>query len=146
MKTVLFICTGNYYRSRFAEEVFNHHTRLEELDWRADSAGLQVPETRAENPGPISHFALAAFREYRVHSTHHSREPKQVTETLLEAADLIIATSLTEHHSMTQERIPLFFDKITFWDVEDVEFVDPSIALNTLFNRTLALLNSLRGD
>jgi len=24
MKTVLFLCTGNFYRSRFAEEVFNH--------------------------------------------------------------------------------------------------------------------------
>ena len=23
-KTVLFLCTGNYYRSRFAEELFNH--------------------------------------------------------------------------------------------------------------------------
>jgi hypothetical protein len=24
MKSVLFLCTGNYYRSRFAEELFNH--------------------------------------------------------------------------------------------------------------------------
>jgi len=23
-RTVLFLCTGNYYRSRFADELFNH--------------------------------------------------------------------------------------------------------------------------
>lgn len=146
MKTVLFICTGNYYRSRFAEEVFNHHAQKHGLNWRADSAGLRVPETRHENPGSISHYALDAFKEYRVHSTNHNRDPKQVTEALLNAADLIIATSLVEHQSMAQERIPLFLEKITFWDVEDVEFVEPAIALKALFDRTHALLKSLRAN
>jgi len=36
---VLFLCTGNYYRSRYAEELFNHLARAEGLSWRAISRG-----------------------------------------------------------------------------------------------------------
>jgi protein-tyrosine phosphatase len=143
MKTVLFICTGNYYRSRFAEEVFNSHASKADLPWRADSAGLKVPETRHENPGPISVYAFDAFEDYGVIPIAHQREPKQVTELLLKSANLIIATSAIEHKPMATERIPAFADQITYWDVEDVEFVEPKIALKNLHQRTLNLLQEL---
>ena len=43
VKRVLFICTGNYYRSRFAEEWFNFLVRQERaLHWVADSRGLAL--------------------------------------------------------------------------------------------------------
>ena len=42
MKTVLFLCTGNYYRSRFAEELFNHQAERADLDWIAQSRGLAL--------------------------------------------------------------------------------------------------------
>ena len=37
---VLFLCTGNYYRSRFAEMLFNALASRKDLDWTADSRGL----------------------------------------------------------------------------------------------------------
>ena len=37
MQTVLFLCTGNYYRSRFAEELFNHRAARDGLSWVAQS-------------------------------------------------------------------------------------------------------------
>ena len=37
---VLFLCTGNYYRSRFAEALFNSLAKRAELNWTADSRGL----------------------------------------------------------------------------------------------------------
>lgn len=40
MDTVLFLCTGNYDKSRFAEEYFNHRAILLGAGWRADSRGL----------------------------------------------------------------------------------------------------------
>jgi len=39
MKKILFLCTGNYYRSRYAEEIFNHLAKREDLPWRAFSRG-----------------------------------------------------------------------------------------------------------
>jgi protein-tyrosine-phosphatase len=60
MKRVLFLCTGNYYRSRFAELLFNYRARSTGLAWEASSRtwprsgwrgktakalGLEVPPT-----------------------------------------------------------------------------------------------------
>lgn len=36
-ETVLFLCTGNYYRSRFAEIYFNALAAQRGSPWRADS-------------------------------------------------------------------------------------------------------------
>ena len=58
VKTVLFLCTGNYYRSRFAEELFNHQAERADLDWIAQSRGLAL-ERGAYNVGPISPVRLA---------------------------------------------------------------------------------------
>ncbi len=41
MRLVLFVCTGNYYRSRFAEGLFNHHARRADL-----IVALHEPEHR----------------------------------------------------------------------------------------------------
>ena len=39
MKTVLFLCSANYYRSRFAEHFFNWHAENSGLRWKAISKG-----------------------------------------------------------------------------------------------------------
>ena len=41
-KTVLFLGTSNYYRSRFAEVLFNSVARKMGLPWRASSRGLAL--------------------------------------------------------------------------------------------------------
>ena len=40
LKRLLFLCTGNYYRSRYAEILFNAIASTIRLTWRADSCGL----------------------------------------------------------------------------------------------------------
>ena len=64
-KLVLFLCTGNYYRSRFAEIVFNHFASSRSLDWRADSRGL-AREFGAWNVGPISPYTLQALLDRNI--------------------------------------------------------------------------------
>ena len=54
MNNLLFLCTGNYYRSRFCEEYFNHLAQGHSLPWRADSRGLAPDITVFRNPGPLS--------------------------------------------------------------------------------------------
>ena len=41
MKQVLFLCSGNYYRSRFAEHLFNWLAAKVNLSWRADSEACE---------------------------------------------------------------------------------------------------------
>lgn len=56
MKSVLFLCTGNYYRSRFAEEFFNHWAEQYVLNWLARSRALAIERGKV-NVGPISRLA-----------------------------------------------------------------------------------------
>ena len=44
---ILFLCTGNFYRSSFAEIYFNWLAPREKLLWRADSRGLALDPTNA---------------------------------------------------------------------------------------------------
>jgi hypothetical protein len=62
VRTVLFLCTGNYYRSRFAEVFFNHHGAKAGLTWRAVSRGLAI-EFGVHNVGPLSAHAALRLRE-----------------------------------------------------------------------------------
>ena len=51
-KTVVFVCTGNYYRSRFSEYLFNALAKKSGLQWRATSRGLRA-WTVGANEGAI---------------------------------------------------------------------------------------------
>ena len=59
-KTVLFLCTGNYYRSRFAEILFNSVAGRMSLPWKAFSRGLAL-ERGVNNVGPMALSAVKAL-------------------------------------------------------------------------------------
>src|SRR5260370_26230012 len=59
-KNVLFLCTGNYYRSRFAEILFNSVAGKMGLPWRASSRGLPL-ERGVHNVGPMAVAAVKAL-------------------------------------------------------------------------------------
>src|SRR5256885_17038856 len=59
LKTVLFLCTGNYYRSRFAEILFNSVAGKMGLPWQAASRGLAL-EPGVNNVGPMAGGAVTA--------------------------------------------------------------------------------------
>jgi hypothetical protein len=72
---VLFLCTGNYYRSRLAEELFNHRAERLGLDWRATSRALAIERGAEENVGPISDHAIRALDKLLVPLRHPVRFP-----------------------------------------------------------------------
>ncbi len=127
MKTVLFICTGNYYRSRFAEIYFNFLAAQKGIEWQADSRGLLVGE--ANNIGEISHFALEKLHELEVALPSPHRFPVQLTEDDLQNADLIIALDSDEHRPMIVRLFPRWLEKIELWQVPDVHLVASDVAL-----------------
>ncbi len=82
MKTVLFLCTGNYYRSRYAEILFNAKAEEMGLEWNAVSRGL-APDPR--NPGPMSRDTMAALQKQSISVEGHLRLPMKVTDTDFES-------------------------------------------------------------
>ena len=57
IQTVIFVCTANYYRSRYSEHLFNVLAQKRGLPWRATSRGLRT-WTLTEDDGPISDFTV----------------------------------------------------------------------------------------
>jgi len=118
-QTVLFLCTGNYYRSRFAEILFNSVAEKRGLAWRASSRGLAL-ERGVNNVGPMAVGAIDALKKMGIGAeASWSRLPAQVTVQDLEAAHRIVALKQAEHLPLLQERFPTWSEKVEFWHVDD---------------------------
>jgi protein-tyrosine-phosphatase len=141
-RTVLFLCSGNYYRSRFAEAVFNHEARRLVLPWEAASAGLAWPAFGG-NPGPISAHTVAALRARGIELSEPHRMPRAVTATDLAAAERIVAMKEAEHRVMMETRFPSYVPRVTFWHIDDVDVAPPSVALPELESHVASLLRDL---
>ena len=118
---VLFVCTGNYYRSRFAEHLFAHLAEKQGVSWRADSAGLGVSWASKVNVGPISKVAVASLHQRGIRITD-PRMPRDMTPKDLEQASRIILLDEPEHRPMMREKFPDWEDheRVTYWKVLDV--------------------------
>lgn len=128
MHTLLFLCTGNYYRSRFAELVFNALAAQRRLPWQAESRGLAL-ERGVNNVGPISQTVLETLISLGIEGSVAPRYPLQVQEHEFPMAALIIALQEAEHRPLLQARYPAWVDKVIYWHVRDVR---PSPAYNPL--------------
>src|SRR5215204_5803945 len=87
MQCVLFICTGNYYRSRFAEILFNAVAREQGLPWEATSRGTDIYGAGKHNVGPLSQLAHEALEARGLPIEPDIRYPLPLAEADL-AADL----------------------------------------------------------
>ena len=118
-KTVMFLCTGNYYRSRFAEIAFNAMAARMGLPWRATSAGLAL-ERGGGNHGPIAKTTKMAVELKGIKDPDAlTRMPMPVTGEMLQGADRVVALKKDEHLPLMQERWPDFAEKLEYWHVED---------------------------
>jgi len=118
-KAILFLCTGNYYRSRFAEILFNSVAAKMSLPWRASSRGLAL-ERGVNNIGPMAVSAVRALKARGVHATaDFARYPMRATVEDFEMAHWIVALKKAEHMPLLQERFPAWTEKVEFWQVDD---------------------------
>jgi protein-tyrosine phosphatase len=141
MKTVLFLCTGNYYRSRYAEILFNARARKMGIAWNAISRGL-APDPR--NPGPMSRDTIAALRDLDVSVDEHLRMPIKVTDDDFAANQHIVAVKEQEHRPMIQREFPGWLAKVEFWHVHDLDCCGPEEAIPHLNQEITGLLLRLR--
>src|SRR5260370_9910812 len=117
-KNILFLCTGNYYRSRFADVVFNAVASKMGLPWRASSRGLAV-ERGVNNVGPMAVSAIKTLEARGLRGiADPARLPAQVAVDDFEIADWIVALKEAEHLPLLRERFPAWAEKVEFWQVD----------------------------
>ena len=135
---LLFLCTGNYYRSRFAEILFNALAQEAELNWIADSRGIAT-ERLKKNLGPILPHAVMGL-ETRGIVPKVVRFPEQLREDDLRSADRIIALNEPEHRRLLEERFPWWADRVEYWQIKDVGLAPADIAMAQIEEQTKLLI------
>ena len=140
---VLFLCTGNYYRSRYAEEIFNHRARLEGLDWLSFSRAV-AEALFPQNVGPISPHALDALQKKGIAAGGVTRHPALCTVEDFAEAELVVALKDAEHRPMIERRFAGVAHRVEYWDVDDIEDLDPPTALRKIDERVGLLIGSLQ--
>lgn len=142
VRRVCFLCSANYYRSRFAEQLFNHLACEKGLDWRAESRGLLVGFWG--EIGAISHFTVDALRRRAIPLDAHQRPPQALTAADLRQADLVVAVKESEHRPLMEAQFPDWSERVEYWDVDDLDCAGPEQALPYLENCVRRLVARLR--
>jgi protein-tyrosine phosphatase len=143
IKRLLFLCTGNYYRSRFAELLFNWLADKEAVGWRAFSRALAV-ELGAENIGPISANAVRGLEQRGIHLSGKQRFPIQVSENDFAEADCVIAAKESEHRPFVEQRFSAWAGKVAYWNIDDVGDAPASVSCAEMERRVRELIRALR--
>lgn len=141
MNYVLFLCSGNYYRSRFAEYLFNWLAESSGLRWRADSRGLAVGY--AGNIGPISRHAVERLHALNVPINGNSRFPEQASEADLAKCDLVIGLKEAEHRQLLVDLFPSWAERVEYWHIDDLDCAESGEALAILENEVRVLVRRL---
>lgn len=137
---VLFLCTGNYYRSRFAEVYFNHLASSRGLAWKADSRGLAIDGC---NYGPISQHTRARLQSLGITCATVERFPRPLSEADLASADLVIAVKESEHRWIFERNFSSWRDEIEYWHVHDLDCAGPEEAIPQLMREVEELVERL---
>ena len=140
-KTILFLCTGNYYRSRFAEILFNSLATTCCPEYVAISRGLA--EDLSQNPGPISKFTLLGLAERNIAPPAEHRYPLPVQPAELEQAARIIALYEAEHRPLLERRFPEWADRVEYWQVPDLDKATYDVALSDIEAHVRHLIEEL---
>ncbi|HXW70582.1 MAG TPA: low molecular weight phosphatase family protein [Methylocella sp.] len=150
MNIVLFLCTGNYYRSRFAEELFNFEAPAQCPGWKAVSRGIAV-DLGISNVGPIAISVVETLQKHGI-SLHPllARMPMQLAISDLASAHHIVALKKSEHLPLMRERFPLWPEtndpgRIEYWHIHDTDHAAPEQALPLIAEQVRGLMKRLSG-
>lgn len=142
MRRLLFVCSGNYYRSRFAEAVFNFHAARLDAPVRAFSRGLAIH--LVAGAGDLSPHTREALGMRGIPLRHTGPAPAALTLADLEGSGRTIALKEAEHRPLMRAQFPDWEGKVEYWTIHDIDAAAPADALPLLEERVLALLHDLR--
>jgi len=143
MKRILFVCTGNWYRSRLAEALFNHLAQRYNLNWKAESRGIlclrRLPGRRV-----IAPWAARQLKRWRI------PVPKNPTRFLdpdwdWNSANIIVVMDESEHRELLQsEGHPTDHSRLVYWHVPDSDVLAASAGIEKIRFRVCRLVRRLK--
>ena len=138
-KRVLFICTGNFFRSRYAEAHFNCMCDWNKCSHYAVSAGVTIdPQI-----GPISTYSLYRMVERGIDAKFASPHAKRLYKGDIEEADIALCMYEKEHKPMMK----LFFEdienKIVYFNIPDINENSPNKSLDMVETEVNNLFNTI---
>ena len=140
-RSILFVCTGNVFRSVSAEQCFKKYLIDNGIsDWDVGSAGTLAPK---ESVDPK---VLEILREFGIDDTSH--EQKKLTREMLESHDAVVCMAENHVEFIKSEfgytHAILFNDlaleeKTSIWDVEDdvPDYATNRLAVEEKLERTV---------
>lgn len=140
---ILFLCTGNYYRSRLAEELFNHFAACAGSPTRATSRGIAQSFIAFRNVGSISPHVIQQLQQRGILPLRPNAPPQSLTETDLQTAARVIALYHAEHYPMMQQHFPQWAERITYWHIPDDYDLPVPQAATQIESQVRALLTAL---
>ena len=138
MQRILFLCTGNFYRSRFAEALFNHEAEQRGLGIRAFSRALGLEQLDSQDP--LSPFTKAVMERMGISPGQTSERPRALEEEDLKRAKEIYALKEAEHRPLMREKFSLWEEQVVYWDISDLDAARPEEALPQIAEKIVGLL------
>lgn len=122
-KRVLFVCSGNFYRSRLAEILFNAAAEKAGVVWRAESRGLlKTGELKG-----MSEHSVNYLKDHDLgHLAKEPRDPMVLDVEDITAFDLIIGLCREEHEPIINQkylslaRAMMKAGRIRYWQIYDI--------------------------
>ena len=139
-KQVLFICTGNYYRSRFAEALFNQKACAAHSDWHAVSRGLRIVPSQHG----ISALTKRELNKRGVPPEFFGVGPRALAKEDLEKNDYIVLMDEAEHRPMLEKQFPVRDNaRIHYWHIGETYVMPPANACQAMSAQIEELLRTL---
>mgnify|MGYP001284730687 CR=1 FL=1 len=134
MKKILFVCSGNYYRSRFAEAYFNYLSDMFSLDIKSESRGLAIhfADELAEEFGEISKDTRERCNALGIPETYWQKDRESLKREDFDSFNQIICLDLEEHAPMVKEQFPDQIYSVCYLKVKDVFDWEPKQTLDTI--------------
>ncbi len=134
---ILFICSGNAFRSPLAEALLKKYRSIAEVD----SAGTNPTVAPAIAESTKEYLFKEHARQYL------KQDPEGLNEKEIENYDLII-TMEKRHKEIVISKCPECEDKIVVWNIQDPYFrpQDTERIFNQIKKKVKELANSLRSN